>query len=264
MSSEGESLDPRSHPGARGYTFLCLLALLIVVLVLVQRDLGWLALLPLLTGSVAVAACWSIGPPLVILCVAGSLAAHGRSRFVGLLGPTQGSLLGDLILAGALLAYSAGQYRLQALVQTIFPSDPRRRRRRRGPAIRPIPPFEQARSPELVGPLEVTQLVVAVVGSTGLGAVVWVLLASHRPPLGFDPWVWRLLVLAWLGCLVAGVTWVVTGWLQWQRISPEESLVYLQDQLWKDTRREQSRLNRWLAWYRLRRQRRLRRKEMRS
>jgi hypothetical protein len=31
-------------------------------------------------------------------------------------------------------------------------------------------------------------------------------------------------------------------------MSPEEAALYLQDELWRQTRREQARLNRWLAW----------------
>jgi len=38
--------------------------------------------------------------------------------------------------------------------------------------------------------------------------------------------------------------------------TPEEALLYLQDQVWRDTRCEQSRINRWLVWARLRWQRR--------
>jgi hypothetical protein len=258
MSEQPEPLDPRAHPAARGYSLLCLAALLVVVVVLSQRDLGWKALLPLLTGSVAVAACWSVGPPLVLLCVAGGMVAQLRERSTGIVGGGRGSLATDLVLAGALLAYVAGQYRLQSLLRHAFPPDPRRRRRlpkSRVPVV-PVAPADQPRAPELVGANELTTLVLAVLGITGLTAAAWVLLATRRPPLDFDRWEWSLVVVVWFGCVLGGAAWVATAYLRWQQAGPEESLLYLQDQLWRQTRREQSRLNRWLVWYRLRRQRR--------
>ncbi len=39
------------------------------------------------------------------------------------------------------------------------------------------------------------------------------------------------------------------------RASDTESRMFLQEQLWRETRREQSRANRWLTWARLRAQR---------
>jgi hypothetical protein len=288
MSVEVEPLDPRAHPATRGYTIVCLGALLVMVVVLVQREPRWLALLPLLTGSVAVAACWSVGPPLVLLCVGGSLVVQLRqpdvfaflvmvAKTVGIdiaggpgvqlrqrISAGQGSLAAtDLVLAGALLAYSAGQYRLQSLLRHAFPPDPRRRRRlpKGRPAVMPVPPADVPRAPELVGGNELTALVLAVLGITGLTAAAWVLLATRQPPLDFSRWEWQAVVIIWLSCVIAGAAWVATGYLRWQQASPEESLLYLQDQLWRQTRREQSRLNRWLVWYRLRRQRRQRRRE---
>jgi len=38
--------------------------------------------------------------------------------------------------------------------------------------------------------------------------------------------------------------------------SSPENLLFLLEQLWRETRREQSRANRWLTWARLRAQRR--------
>ena len=32
------------------------------------------------------------------------------------------------------------------------------------------------------------------------------------------------------------------------RLTADEAALYLQDELWRQTRREQSRINRWLAW----------------
>jgi hypothetical protein len=45
-------------------------------------------------------------------------------------------------------------------------------------------------------------------------------------------------------------------YLALRRMTPPEAGLYLQDVLWRETRREQRRLNRWLAWAWLRRRRR--------
>jgi hypothetical protein len=52
---------------------------------------------------------------------------------------------------------------------------------------------------------------------------------------------------------VLAATAALLGYLRWARATPEESLLYLQDQAWAATRSEQRRLNRWLIWARLRR-----------
>jgi hypothetical protein len=246
----------------RGYTLLSLVALLAVVVLLAQRGLGWVALLPLLAGSLAVVAYWNSGAVVVVLCTGAALAIHARFRFAGFPRGGPGSDTGDLLLAGALLAYCAGQYRLLSLVRHIFPPDPRRRRRlpKGRPVVVPLLPANQVRSPDLVGASEQVQLLLSVLGCTGLAAVTWMVLGNATPPADFDRPEWHALVLGWIGCAIACLTWVVTGYLSWRRISPDESYLYLQDQLWRQTRREQSRLNRWLVWYRLRRQRHLRRR----
>src|SRR5262249_35161929 len=48
----------------------------------------------------------------------------------------------------------------------------------------------------------------------------------------------------------------VLGYLRSLQAPPADNFLYLQDQLWRQTRGEQSLLNRWLTWARLRLQRR--------
>jgi hypothetical protein len=65
----------------------------------------------------------------------------------------------------------------------------------------------------------------------------------------------RTLRIIWVVLAVVGATVVVAGYLRQAAATPEEALVYMQDVVWRATRREQSHLNRWLAWARLRAQR---------
>ncbi len=260
MTDEPE-LDPRSHPAVRNYTLLCLAALLVLTLGLAQLDVGGLALLPLLAGSIAVAACWSIGPPLVLLCLSGVLFGQLRARGRGLLSGIPESFAADLAVSIATLVFVVGHYRLQSLVRFVFPPDYRRKRPRKPmPGLR-LPPPEQPRSPDFVGQAELLQLALAALVFGALASAAWGVLVRQDPPLGFADREWWALVLIWAGGTLFAVAGTVSGYLRLRRSTPVESLVYLQDQIWRQTRREQSRLNRWLAWARLRRQRKLRRKE---
>jgi hypothetical protein len=77
------------------------------------------------------------------------------------------------------------------------------------------------------------------------------------PPawLDLDPTLWRLLLLVWgMGLGLAGLH-AFLSYVGRIQASREESLLYLQDQLWSQTRGEERRINRWAVWGRLRRQR---------
>jgi hypothetical protein len=197
----------------------------------------------------------------VLICLAGVLFVQLRTRSRGLFTGVPSSFAADVAVSLGTLVYVVGQYRLQALVRYIFPPDHRRKRPRKPtPGLR-LPPPEQPRSPDLVGQAELLQLVLAALVFTALASAAWGAVVRQKPALGFDIREWQLLVLVWVGGTFLAVAGALAGYLRLGRSTPEEGLVYLQDQLWRETRREQSRLNRWLVWARLRHQRRLRRKE---
>jgi hypothetical protein len=64
--------------------------------------------------------------------------------------------------------------------------------------------------------------------------------------------VWQALLLLWAGGLGLALAASVLGYLGWSRATPEESRLYLQDQLWRETRAEQGEVNRWRVWARRR------------
>jgi hypothetical protein len=253
--------DPQAHPAVRQYVLVCVSALVVVVMVLAVRGSGWTALLPLLAGGAAAVAGWSAGPLLVIACVGVLLRVRAREMHSGLIQGLPDALPLDLALAAAVLVYVVAQYRIQSLLRHVFPPDPRRRPLRRRPTARLLPPVHEPRSPDLVGPGEAARLVLGLLLVAGLAAMLWAVLSQWPPPWGFGRRAWVLLVLAWSGLAVVGMAFAVAGWQRMDRACPEEALMYLQDQLWRETRREQSRLNRWLVWARLRRQRAARREK---
>ena len=251
MAAEPE-VDLGSHPAVRGYSLVCLVALLALTLFVVDRGLGWWGLMPVLLGAAALLFRWSVGPPLVLVTLAVLLSAQARFR-LPLWARPRASLLGDLGVCLAVLAYAAGQYRLLALTRHVLPPDTRRRTLPgQGKAVAAEGP---RRSPGSVGPWELPGLLLTLPVWAVAAAAVWVRLEFEEPMEGLPEVVWRALLLAWVfgsGLAVTATGFVYLGLAQAPRA---EARVYLQDQAWRETRKDQARLNRWLVWARLRRQR---------
>jgi hypothetical protein len=263
-----------THPAVRDYTLVCLVALLVMAVVLARWAAWgewWWTLVPVLVGSVALLGRWATGPPLVLLSVAGLYLADLRwGHSFGSLHLWASDETSDLLLAVALLAYTAGHYRLQALTVRAVPDDRRGPGGARAPVRHWFLPAPPGRSPERVRPGEVLGLLLSLPVFAALAYLAWgwliqtevfPMLSLPRAPVqdrtrNPDARVWEAVLVVWVfaGCLAAAGA--VLGYLRWRRVSPEEAVGYLQDQLWRQTRREQRRANRWVAWGRLRRQRR--------
>jgi hypothetical protein len=269
------------HPAIRQHTLACLLALLGLLLVLLEKGTAEWSILVVLLGCAGILLRWPVvgSPPLVLVCVLVLLLAQLRGMdllrvlrliliFQGVPGQddTLAFDLMDLLLCVSLLVYSASYYRLMSLVGQIFPADPRQRKRpwwtftglltpvvdRKATGERP---FER-RSPAAVLPRELPFVVVAGVVWSLAAMLFWGLLTRLPVLPGFPEHWWRVLLLFWLSVLGLWATSAVLAYVNQTHGSTEENLLYLQDQLWRQTRREQSRLNRWLVWARLRQQRR--------
>lgn len=99
-------------------------------------------------------------------------------------------------------------------------------------------------------------MVLALAACTETAGVLWGWIREQKPLLNFSLAVSHMMWLLWV---VGGGTALVCGLLRcwaWRQLTPEEALLYLQDVAWRETRREQRRLNRWLAWAWLQRSRR--------
>jgi hypothetical protein len=243
----------------------------------------WSAGPPLLVGSVVVVLATNSGgyPPLwprftphqrLRQLWRDVLKEHPSSRLDNQPGP----LPPDLALCAALLAYTVGHYRLLALTANVFPVDPRRREliadRGKGPVRLSSTRVAQRRSPGSVDAGELGGVVVGAAVCTALASLLWFGYARDSdlwevpvpedlvldPPvtLGLPVPLEQLLFLTWAAGLAVVITAAVRGYLRQAASGPEANRLYLQDLLWRETRREQSRLNRWLVWARLGGQRR--------
>lgn len=249
-------------PAARAYALLSLAALLVVALLMSQDRLGWWNLVPVLVGVIAVLARWTFGPPLFLFLLPFLLL----TRIWGLPPRFRAAspLLPDLALACAVLTYVVAHSRLLFLRRASRPPRPGALAREtllgelEGSAGQRFLPAPRAgRTPGGVSPAEVGVLLAAVPLFVAVGLLTWLRLAVESPfsEVGLRPAQGVALLLVWIMGASLATTAAVLGYLGWTQATPEEALQYLQDQLWRETRGEQRRLNRWLVWARLRRRR---------
>jgi hypothetical protein len=103
-------------------------------------------------------------------------------------------------------------------------------------------------------PGEVVALLAAAPAFVAAAFLLWVRLSVEPGPgwLKGSENVWHAMLLVWGMALVLTAAYAFLSYLARSQAGPEESLLYLQDQLWAATRGEQRRMNRWVVWRRLR------------
>jgi len=255
---------PTPGDAVRAYELVCLLALVVMLAVLVGRGHGLWCVLPLLVGSSGIVWRWSTALPLTLVAL--SFVVLNLWRFRGLRAHGYDfDPLGDFLLCAAVLGYAIGQHRLQAAASQLVPEDPRSRRKA-GARGDKTPP-----APRRLLDAEIFLLVLALPACALLAGLAWEALPPNWSAVGLPlyyrrlivlvdlpPALWRLVVLVWLLGLALLLRWALGVALNWGRRgrTPEEAALYLQDVLWNETRREHRRLYRWLAWARLRPERR--------
>ena len=257
---------PSPDDGVRHYILLCLTGLGVTSLAMFLHGLETLALLPALVGVLWVMFRWRGGALVVLLIVTWLLAAvrwpvyHPLFVFEGfarlfhlrlgsppypylrplLFRPYAGFDLPDVILCAGMLTYFAAQYRLLSVTRRIFPADPRRRARRDVP--------DELRSGRLVNGREILKLLAPLPFWIGGAWLCWRLVENQETELDIDDRWWRLMFLVWLFGLLFLVAAAALRYIGQSTVRPEEAALFLQDTLWRETSREQRRVNRWLAW----------------
>src|SRR5262249_42085242 len=167
--------------------------------------------------------------------------------------PRRTAPLSDWALCGACLAFIMAQYRLQGLVTFIFPPDPRSRTRPAAGQAPAAAPPRPRRAGDLVTPAETGLFLLALPLWSALAQFSWGALVPNAHVLDVAPALDQLVLLAWL---LGGGMLVTTGllsYLEFRRLTTDQATLFLQDTLWHETRREQRRVARWLAWKRIQR-----------
>ena len=153
--------------------------------------------------------------------------------------------LSEMMLAAGTLLFVGSLHRLHSLVLTAATHDPRlveKSPRRLPPETRP----ETALSTEeIVGWLVTVPLCVLAAELLRRG------LNRPTPLEGLVPWqIAHVILAAW--ALVVGILVVWTIFDYWRRtnMDPDLARMYLEDVTWRESRRDQGRMGRWLAWRR--------------
>jgi hypothetical protein len=236
-----------TQPGAKPYATLALASIAVVGIVMLQRGSELLALIPVLAGLIGGVSGFS--PMIFVAAVAICLNASGFTEPF-----TSRRMVMDVVLCMAVLAFVIAQYRLQSLLGNIYPIEPRKPREavsakrtlwlfpRRSPAPR------VRRSPELVNASEIGGVLWSLPIGAALACSLFLALPTNPGSLNLLPPIRQGITLVWL----FGVAWIVVfsffEYLQYRHMSHDEAVVCLQDMVWNETRREQRRLGRWLAW----------------
>jgi hypothetical protein len=257
-------------PGAeQTYNLICLAALLVLLLTVVQRSkLDYIAILPVLIGVIGLVTHWISVPPVFVFVLAWVLMAprlfhggqphrvHGEQWVLTASFPR--FQVADLILCAAAFTFLAAYYRLIALSRHIFPADPKSKQGFHGPgrwlASNPsLAGGNWRRSTSAVAPDELLYFFLSVLGWTALARVGQMALGAAKNPLGLEPSIWQALLLVWFlgSCLLIARTWI--GYLRLSRLTTEQARMLLEDELWHNTRGEQRFLLRWTAWLTLKR-----------
>jgi hypothetical protein len=261
--TEPEPEDPIALPSVNYYLFLGFSGLVVLFLALMER-MGTFAVVPGLIGALGLATFLvprRLGvlrkpvyfAPIAMLLVTAlflSMSSSFSRRSVQLM---------DVLAAPALLAYLGAQYRLFTLGWSAVPVDARPR------LSSPDGDAPEARPLHLVPPREPLRLIIAIVVCSVAGLLLWqwlltewVVVNPQEPRrLGMNESPWHVTMLIWLLGVGALVLVGLFRVLRSYRMSRDEAAMIGVDTLWVETRGEQRRLARWIAWRRRKSERKL-------
>lgn len=223
---------PGLQPLAVVYSMVGLVAILVIGLNLQGAD-PLAAIAPALIGVGGLVFQWRLAPLAVLAALAAALVLTPRST----------SQLNHLVLGGSVALYLLAQYRLFALRRGILPGESESNNQ----AIPRATDAEPMR--------EISSALLSVVAAAVAALFLWELTALVRPRWSLSRNDWRLELLAWLAAIVVVAVVSTIGYWSWRRQSRDEALLYLRDEFWRQTRGEQRKINRWLAWGRRRAER---------
>jgi hypothetical protein len=256
-------MKPPSQVLIANYTLLCLSALLIMLLTLIERLVwpSW-AMLPFVVGALGVVLRWRTGVGLLLVSLA--VVVHSDAVWLMMRGawrPETPLHLSNLILCATVLAFVIAQLRLVSLTRNILPRDPREEIIRPWDAetstlvTRPPHPSRKRLGDDSSATAEFLQLLFTLPLWLVVGGLLAITLLNQYPDLPLNFELWRLIIFIWVVALVLVVIWVLFAQWRFRTMSPAEALMVLQDEQWQETRNEQRLLGRWLSWARRRRRR---------
>jgi hypothetical protein len=237
------------------YQVLCAVALGTISVILVQQGLVFIVALVLFLGTAAILRRVRISPLVILVVVVGGqlyqhYQTHGDRVHVAL-------EIQDVTLCAAVLAYVGGHYRLLSLWRAILPLDPRQRYHRGAHTIVPLGRIgkiaPQHRPAGLLSRAELAWFVLQLPVFTLLAQGVWIALSVRRDVQQLPIRWLQFLQVAWGIAVVVFLAAQLFRFWRLVQIDPLTARVLLQEELWHETRGEQRRVGRWLAWWKRRR-----------
>ncbi|MCI0379911.1 MAG: hypothetical protein L0215_20200 [Gemmataceae bacterium] len=235
------------------YQALCGLCLAVIFLAQLNQGLLIPNVFCILIGALCLFSRLTLGPVFLLVMVGVAQWAYYFSLGRGSAQRARALEITDIILCAAVVGFVAAHFRLQSIWQSVLPSDPRRRAgppRRQFPWLRKQPPVVAQKRPQgQITPFELAGLVLSLSAWAVAAQILWALLPKQVEIIGLPPRVLQMIVVAWglaVGFLI--VRGVFSLWRFRQADSATAQLI-LQDTLWKETRGEQRRIQRWLAWW---------------
>lgn len=246
-----EAASARAALGARQYQALCGLFLGAIILADLQQGVLMMSLLLFLVGSLGVLSPGRLAPLLLLIGVTGTqlFKQFGARRLnVPWIGDRGSIQTDEVFYCLAVLGYIIAHYRWQALVRNILPLDRRRRQHVAAWPRRTGPVMPQRRPADQVTRREISVLVISLPVWALLAQQAWSLSRHPTALQGLRQGAMRVILAVWcVGMAVLVIRAILAYWRHRQNAPAIASMV-LQDILWKETRREQRRIGRWLAW----------------
>jgi hypothetical protein len=211
----------RPLDGAQEYLYLGYALLAVMLLALVTRRIGPAAVLPALLAGVGLQIRFRPAPLLVLVMVGVMLYWNDLGR-----AGTRAFTLSDIALSASLLGYILVHYRLLGLLEGLSPMDPRQRQKANDPQ-------NESRSSDL------GWLILSLPIWAMAAYVAWRLLVLLKPPVDMTAPTWQgsVATIALLGGLL--IVRGLIGYVRWRELARGEALLYLEDTIWQETRREQ-------------------------
>ncbi|MBI3409766.1 MAG: hypothetical protein HY040_15605 [Planctomycetes bacterium] len=254
-------MEPNAKPsgpaaGPIHYRVMCSFCLGVIFLAQMQQGLFLGNILVLLVGILGLMSRMRIGPILLLVFFAGVQMNHKALLTRGLAASQTENLqlqIHELALCAAVFGYVVGHYRLQSIWHNLWPVDPRHPEgpRRRFDPRQQQSPVREPRPSQQITPLELARFVVSLPVWILLGTLIWGVLNQRWELFGLPQPLVRIVILViCLGVVSFGVRMGLGFWRH-RRRDHAAARLFLQDVLWNETRGEQRRLNRWLAWLKI-------------
>lgn len=230
----------------QNYTVLCYGALVVIAFVLLRRGPSLWSLFPVLVGVLGVLFRWRITPVLMLFVLASCLFANDSMHLApgenaGYMQPRRFEMT-TWIVSGAILAYVAGHYRLQALSLSIFPPDRRRKyAQKQGLSL----PVSEPRLPATVPPNEIGWLALSLPAWALLAFFLWRSLPVRMRAWDLLPIQWNLTIMLWGFGVTLFVAAGILGYLGHRRLTRRQARIYLQEVAWAELGGEQQRIERF-------------------